>query len=129
MEQSKNKNAKMVIFDLGKNVICMNFLRNLLASILGGLLAFAIIMGMFFFFVALVGSVDQGVAIKDNSVLEIGLSGPIMDYAAVDPSDPFAGLGSNVLAMDEILHAIAAAKKDDKIKGISMTTGFSMAGL
>src|SRR5690606_8144421 len=129
MEQSKNKNAKMVIFDLGKNEICMNFLRNLLAAILGGLVAFAIIMGMFFFLAALIGSVDQGVAVKENSVLEIGLSGPILDYAAVDPSDPFAGLESQVLAMHDILHGIAVAKTDNKIKEISMTTDFSMAGL
>lgn len=119
----------MVIFELGKNVIRMNFLRNLLASILGGLVAFAIIMGMFIFFVALVGNADQGVAVKDNSVLEIGLTGPLLDYAQVDPTDPFAGLGSQVMALDEVLHAIAVAKTDNKIKGISMTTGFSMAGL
>src|SRR5690606_5593262 len=41
----------------------------------------------------------------------------------------FAGLGSQVLAMDDILHGIAVAKTDNKIKGISMTTAFSMAGL
>gem|GEM_PF-5193347 len=38
----------------------MKFLRNLLASILGSLVAFMIIVGMFFIFMALVGSVDDG---------------------------------------------------------------------
>lgn len=107
----------------------MNFLRNLLASILGCLVAFAIFWGMFFFLMALIGSADQGVVVKENSVLEFGLSAPIADYAGMDPSDPFAALGSNVLALDDILHGIQVAKTDNKIKGISMTTGFLQAGL
>src|SRR5690606_14016557 len=107
----------------------MNFLRNLLASILGGLVAFGIIMGMIFFLMVLIGSSDQGVNIEENSVLEFGLSAPIMDYAGLDPGDPFAGLGSQVLALDEIRHGIAVAKTDNRIKGISITTGFLQAGL
>lgn len=107
----------------------MNFLRNLLASILGCLVAFAIITGMFFFLMALIGSADKGVVVKENSVLELGLSAPIMDYAGMDPADPFAALGSNILALDDILHGIEVAKTDNKIKGISLTTGFLQAGL
>ena len=42
----------------------MKFLRNLLASILGSLVAFMIIVGMFFIFMALVGNVDDGVVVK-----------------------------------------------------------------
>src|SRR5690606_10028527 len=101
----------------------MNFLRNLLASILGCIVAFAIIMGMFFFLMALTGSADKGVVGKENSVLELGLSAPIMDYAGMGPGDPFAALETRPLALDDILHGIEVAKTDNKIKGISMTSG------
>ncbi|RUA16323.1 MAG: signal peptide peptidase SppA, partial [Flavobacteriia bacterium] len=58
----------------------MNFLRNLLASILGSLMAFAIIMGMFFIFLMLMGSADDGIVVKRNSVLELGFMAPVLDY-------------------------------------------------
>ncbi|MAU17347.1 MAG: signal peptide peptidase SppA [Muricauda sp.] len=107
----------------------MKFLRNLLASILGSLVAFMIIVGMFFIFMALVGSMDDGVVVKKNSILEISLTAPIMDYTGKDETDPFAAFGDGELGLDEILHAIEVAKNDENIKGISITTGFLQAGL
>lgn len=107
----------------------MKFLRNLLASILGSLVAFMIIVGMFFIFMALVGSMDDGVVVKKNSVLEISLTAPILDYTGKDETDPFAAFGDGELGLDEILHAIKVAKNDDNIKGISITTGYLQAGL
>ena len=107
----------------------MNFLRNLLASILGSLVAFAIIMGMFFIFLILMGNADDGVVVKKNSVLEIGFMAPIKDYVGKDEADPFAGFWGDEMGMDEILHAIKVAKEDENIQGISLTTGFLQAGI
>ena len=70
----------------------MKFLRNLLASILGSLVAFMVIVGMFFIFMALVGSMDDGVVVKKNSVLELSFVAPILDYTGKDDNDPFAAL-------------------------------------
>ena len=107
----------------------MKFLRNLLASILGSLVAFMIVVGMFFIFMALVGSVDNGVVVKKNSVLELRFVAPILDYTGKDDTDPFAALWTEELGLDEILHAIEVAKDDDNIQGISLTTGFLQAGV
>ena len=107
----------------------MNFLRNLLASILGSLVAFAVIMGMFFIFLILMGNSDDGVVVKKNSILEIGLMMPILDYTGKDEADPFAALWAADIGLDEIIHAIKVAKEDDDIEGISITTSFLQAGM
>lgn len=107
----------------------MKFLRNLLAAILGTLIAFGILFAMFLIFLALVGNADDTVAVKKNSVLEISLNQPIYDYEGQDEADPFRGLFEVGAGLDEILHAIAVAKKDDDIRGISLNTGFLMAGM
>ncbi|WP_396590614.1 signal peptide peptidase SppA [Allomuricauda sp. R78024] len=107
----------------------MNFLRNLLAAILGCLVAFGILMGMFFIFVALIGNAEDGVVVKDNTVLELSFTEPIKDYVGKDETDPFAGLWDDEVGLDDILHTIKVAKADDKIKGISLTTSFVQAGL
>jgi len=107
----------------------MKFLRNLLASILGSLVAFMIVLGMFFIFMALVGSMDNGVVVKKNSVLELRFVAPILDYTGKDDTDPFAALWTEELGLDEIVHAIEVAKDDDNIQGINLTTGFLQAGV
>ena len=107
----------------------MKFLGNLLAAILGCLIAFGVMMAMFFIFIALVSSADDTKTVKSNSVLEIQIQNPVEDYVGGDNADPFAGLFQQSQGLDEILHAIAVAKTDDKIKGISINNNFIMAGL
>ena len=107
----------------------MKFLRNLLAAILGCLIAFGVLFAMFFIFAALVGNGDDGITVKENTILEFSLNTPINDYEGKDETDPFAGLFEENQGLDEILHTIQVAKNDDKIKGISMTTGFLQAGM
>ena len=110
---------------MGLNKFCgMNFLRNLLASILGSLVAFGILVAMFFIFIALVSNVDDGVVVKKNSILEFGFMPPIVDYTGKDDTDPFLGLWNNEVGLDEIIHAIKVAKEDPNIEGISLTTNF-----
>ncbi len=107
----------------------MNFLKNVLAAILGCLVAFGLLLGMFFIFLALLGQADDGVVVKENTILELSLNEPIRDYAGKDDTDPFAGLWDDEAGLDEILHTIRVAKNDSKIQGISMTTGFLRAGI
>lgn len=107
----------------------MNFLRNLLAAVIGCLIAFGIIFVMFLVLAALIGQGEDTVVVKDNSVLEIQLQTPINDYVGMDESNPFAGLFNVNQGLDEILHAINVAKEDNKIKGISLNNNVIMAGL
>lgn len=107
----------------------MNFLRNLLAAILGCLFAFGIIFVMFFVFASLFGSSEDAVVIKKNSVLELQLQLPISDYVGSSTDDPFASFYSESQGLDEILNAIVVAKEDEDIKGISINNNFIMAGL
>nr|WP_299385143.1 signal peptide peptidase SppA [Allomuricauda sp.] len=107
----------------------MKFLGNLLAAILGCLVAFGILMAMFFIFLFLVGNTDDGINIKPNSVLEISFTEPIRDYVGTDETDPFTGLWEDEVGLDDILHGIKVASQDDKIEGISLTTSFIQAGL
>lgn len=107
----------------------MKFLRNLLAAILGSLIAFGILFVMFFVFAALIGSAGDGVVVKENSVLKISLNEPIYDYYGTDENDPFAGLFEEGQGLDDILHAIEVAKTDNRIQGISIKNNFLLAGL
>ncbi|MCX2719084.1 signal peptide peptidase SppA [Lentiprolixibacter aurantiacus] len=105
----------------------MKFLRNLLASIIGSIVAFGIVFFMFLIFISLAGA-DQAVVVKKNSVLELRLPLPIKDYTGTDEADPFAGLFVKNQGLDEILHAIRVAQTDDKISGISINSNFLLAG-
>ncbi|TAI46993.1 signal peptide peptidase SppA [Flagellimonas allohymeniacidonis] len=107
----------------------MKFLRNLLAAILGTLIAVGILFVMFFFFFALVGSGDDGVVVKKNSVLELSFTDSVKDYVGRDETDPFAGLWEDEVGLDDILHTIKVAASDKDIRGISLTTSFLQAGL
>lgn len=100
-----------------------------MAAILGCLVAFGIILVMFLVFVSLVGSAEDTVAIKEGSVLEIQLTRPIADYVGNDDLDPFNGLFEASQGLDEIVHAIAVAKDDDRIKGISLNNNMMLAGM
>ncbi len=107
----------------------MKFLRNLLASIIGCLIAFGILFVLFFLFAAVIGSSGEGVTVKENSILKISLNEPIYDYYGKDDNDPFAGLFEEGQGLDELLHAIRVAKTDNRIQGISIKNSFLLAGL
>ena len=107
----------------------MKFLRNLLAAIMGCLIAFGIFFVMLVIFVSLLESADEGVAIGKNSILELQLQQPISDYVGNNELDPFTGIFEQSQGLDEILHALEVAKNDDDIKGISINNNFIMAGL
>ena len=107
----------------------MKFLRNLLAAILGCLVAFGIMFVMFFVFASLLGGGEDAVTVKSNSVLELQLETSIKDYVGKNEADPFAGLVGESQGLDEIIRAIQVAKTDDDIKGISINNNFTLAGM
>ena len=107
----------------------MKFLRNLLAAIIGCLVAFGIIFIMFFVFAALFGNAEDTVTIDKGSVLELQLKKPIMDYVGANEADPFSVLFQENQGLDEIIHAIKVAKTDDRIQGISIKNNFALAGM
>ncbi|MGB5480548.1 MAG: S49 family peptidase, partial [Eudoraea sp.] len=106
----------------------MKFLRNLLAAIVGTLIAFGIMFFMFVFFISLVNT-EETVSVKKNSVLELQMKYPINDYTGNSEGDPFDILFDKSQGLDQILHAIKVAKEDDNIKGISINNNYITAGI
>ncbi|MBC2838887.1 signal peptide peptidase SppA [Robiginitalea sp. SC105] len=106
----------------------MAFLRNLLAAILGTLMALGIVFFMFLIFISLAGS-EEPVNIKKHSVLELSFPYPVNEYAGNDPSDPLAGLFDVSQGLDEITKAIRLAADDDRIDGISLSGPYLLAGI
>ena len=74
-------------------------------------------------------SADEGVVIKDNSVLEFQLQYPLKDYTGNANDDPFASLFEEAQGLDQILHAIQIAKEDKRIRGISINSNYLIAGM
>ncbi len=106
----------------------MKFLRNLLAAIIGTLIAFGIMFFMFVFFVSLVNT-EESITVKKNSVLELQMKDPINDYTGNNEGEPFDILFEKAQGLDQILHAIKVAKEDDNIKGISINNNYISAGI
>ncbi|WP_299523344.1 signal peptide peptidase SppA [uncultured Lutibacter sp.] len=112
----------------------MNFLRNLLASILGTFIVFGIILILFFAIISVMASSVgdlKAVDLKSNSVLELKLEALVKDYApkSDDPFDKIFGFEDDKIGLNAILNAIENAKDDENIKGISITTLGVNAGI
>jgi len=108
----------------------MAFLRNLLATILG-LIIFSIlsIVVFFIFAAAAVSSGDEAPVVKRNSVLHLNLSGAMQELTVDDPvSDFFFKNTVEPIGLVNTLDVLAAAKDDDKIRGIYLEPGFIQGG-
>lgn len=108
----------------------MNFLRNLLASIIGTFIALGIIF-LFFLLIAAAFGNSGKMTVKNNSVLEIKLETLVKDYApkSDDPFDEIFGFNDKKIGLNSIINAIENAKYDDNIQGISITTLGVNAGI
>ncbi|MDM9630496.1 signal peptide peptidase SppA [Robiginitalea aurantiaca] len=106
----------------------MAFLRNLLASILGTLFALGILFFMFLIFASL-ASVGDEVRVKPNSVLKLEFPLPVSEHSTTDPDDPFTIFFEPKMGLDQIVQAIGVAGKDDRIKGISISSPYLMSGM
>ncbi len=107
----------------------MKFLGNVLATIVG-LFVFCIIS---FFVLIIIGAIAGGgeetVSVKNNSVIELDLSKVSLDYAGKTNYKDFNYFEAHHDGVTDILNAIEAAKKDEKIKGISILNNQSQLGL
>ena len=109
----------------------MNFFKSVFATVVGiflfMLLSFFLLIGLG----ALLGSGDDKVKVKNNSVIELDLAKINFDYAGKYESDsPFSSLlNKNKVGFIDVLKAIDAAKTDDKIKGITIVNNQSGLGL
>ncbi len=108
----------------------MNFLRNLIASVFGTLIALSVIFMLFLFIAVAIGDAEK-VTLNSNSVLEIKLETLVKDYApkSDDPFDEIFGFNDEKIGLNEIINAIENAKFDENIKGISITTLGVYAGI
>ena len=107
----------------------MKFLGNVLATIVG-LFVFC----MLFFFgiviiMALAGSDEDTVEIKEKTVIELDLSNVSLDYAGKTNYKEFNYFEAKHNGLTDILNAIDAAKSDDKIAGISILNNEANLGL
>lgn len=107
----------------------MKFLRNLLASILGCLVAFGVLFLMLLIFAALAGSQENVINVSRNSILEIGLNEPLKDYGGRFDFTDFGMKFEKYDGLNHILEAIKKAKADDDIKGISIKSSYLPAGM
>ncbi|WP_224488772.1 signal peptide peptidase SppA [Robertkochia flava] len=107
----------------------MNFLRNLLASILGTLLALGIIfMLLLLIMVGATAGADPVVRVKNNSILRISLQGPVPDYGGQFRINDLDYEFEEYDGLNHMLRAIEHAAEDDRIKGISIENSMLQAG-
>lgn len=109
----------------------MQFLKNVLSTIVGlfifGLLSFFLLLIMA---LAIGGSSDEVVDVKNNSVIELDLSKVSNDYAGKFSGGKFAFLNNEPKkGLIDVLRALDAAKTDKKIKGITITNNHSSLGM
>ena len=108
----------------------MKFLGNVLATIVG---IFVFTM-LFFFGIILIGAIfggeENGVDVKENSVIVLNLEDIQNDYAG-KYSDPWVTVFSDTkqIGLTDVIDAISAAKTDENIKGISILNNNSSLGM
>ena len=109
----------------------MNFLKNILSTVLGVFIAF----GIFFFLLILLASAietDEVIKVKNQSVLKLTFDDRILkDYAPKDESTlgMLIEMENPYVGFDQVLNAIENAKTDANIEGISIEMTFFNAGL
>lgn len=98
----------------------MNFLKNVLSSLMALFVFFLLLFFGFIIIGAAFGGGDQ-IQVEDNSVLILNLEGINKDYVA-KIENPFETLFSDkaTVGVSDIVNAIENAKTDSKIKGISI---------
>ena len=107
----------------------MNFLKSILASIIG----FMIAIGIFFFLLIIIISVassgmEDKVSIKDNSILVLKFDEEVSDFAQKTIIEDFDFDDQDYNGLNLIIKAIQYAKEDDKIKGISIKSAEGIQG-
>jgi protease-4 len=112
----------------------MQFLKNVLSTLVGLFLFFFLFFILFIAVVAAVGasagSGEDLVQVKDNSVIELDLEDVTADYGGKFIYKDFGMLDSEPKdGLTDVLNAIDEAKKDDRIKGITLTNTSTSLGI
>lgn len=107
----------------------MKFLRNVLATIVGLFIFFGVLFFGMLAVGAAMGSSSDKVVVKDNSVINLDLSGVKYDYAGKFNYKDFGFVDAGKDGVADILAAIEYAKTDDRIKGISILNDESSLGV
>ncbi|WPP51425.1 signal peptide peptidase SppA [Catalinimonas niigatensis] len=107
----------------------MRFLRIVLASVVGLVVFFGILI-LVLIGIASSAASEQEVDIEDQSVLRIELDKPIVERDIEEPlsSMLFPGSSNGSIGLIGLNEAIKKAKEDDRIKGIYLDAGISLAG-
>lgn len=101
-----------------------DFLKQTLATVVGIFIASAV-MGIICI-IALAGMIaseQTTTKVKDNSVFVLSLSGTLEERSKEDVMAQLTGNISGNMGLDDILHAISAAKENKNIKGIYIEAG------
>lgn len=106
----------------------MNFLKNVLATIVGLFLFFMICFFALLFISAIAGSSDE-VKVKENSVIELDLAKVQFDYAGKTNYKEFNYFANPHNGLFDIIKALKYAKKDSNIKGISILNNNTSLGI
>ncbi len=107
----------------------MAFLKNILSSCLGVVVAFFLIIGLTILFFSILAS-EKEVSVSDNTVLHLKLNVPIAELEIEDPvAELFPGAGEQRIGLIQLKHVINHAKSDDKIKGIYLNVSQLRAGI
>ena len=112
----------------------MDFFKRFLASCLGAVVGLG-----FLFFIILFGLIGisssssisniEKTKIEENSILELDLNIPIRDRGPkTNVLELSLEISPRAVGLNQILGSIIKAKKDDKIKGISLSSDFINAG-
>jgi len=108
----------------------MRFLGNVMATIIGIFVFFMLLFFGILLIGALFGGESEGIEVKNNSVIELNLEDISNDYAG-KYKDPWMDVFSEKknVGLTDIINAIAVAKTDNDIKGISILNQNSSLGL
>ncbi|MGC6422390.1 MAG: hypothetical protein ACON43_06220, partial [Flavobacteriaceae bacterium] len=112
----------------------MNFLKNLLAAILGNLIAFGFL--FVFLLMAIAGlatfttaSPEGKQPLAGESILRLRLNEVVYDrLPAIEALNLSLGLEPEAVGLDQILYSIREAAADENIAGISLESQFINAG-
>lgn len=104
----------------------MNFLKNVLASMIGTIVAMVVVGVIFFFLIiaAVVGAASSGgnekTTVSENSVLHLKLDQAIVERAGENDFNfnPATFQSEETIGLNHIVEDLAHAKTDDNIKGI-----------
>tara|TARA_B100000809_G_scaffold43630_1_gene37843 strand:- start:7617 stop:9368 length:1752 start_codon:yes stop_codon:yes gene_type:complete len=99
----------------------MNFLKNIISSAIGFIIAIGLLFVTIVIIAFSIGD-DLEVEVGDTSILKIELKTAIKDYAPleIDPFSDLLGLAPKYVGLNKVIESIGKAKNDARIKGISI---------